>query len=94
MCETRFGDFNFIASQLKNYYPKAKLKVFPMNRDYLIENDLLIDFCSRAMIDKTNLSKLNYTQDFQVSLDDDLRLKTDTLIIPDGIEKNNSQQAF
>lgn len=56
MCETRFGDFNFIASQLKNYYPKAKLKVFPMNRDYLIENDLLIDFCSRALIDKTNLN--------------------------------------
>jgi|TARA_R110000823_G_scaffold186366_1_gene318692 hypothetical protein len=46
------------------------------------------------LIDKTNLSKLNYIQDFEVSLDNDLRLKTDTLIIPDGIEKNNSEQAF
>ena len=46
------------------------------------------------LIDKTNLSKLNYIQDFEVSLDNDLRLKTDTLIIPDSIEKNNSEQAF
>ena len=46
------------------------------------------------LIDKTNLSKIHYNQDFEVSLDKDLRLKTDTLIIPDGIEKNNSEQAF
>ena len=44
--------------------------------------------------DKTNLTQINYTQDFEVSLDDDLRIKTDTLIIPDGIEKDNLQQAF
>ena len=41
-----------------------------------------------------NLTQINYTQDFEVSLDDDLRIKTDTLIIPDGIEKDNLQQAF
>ena len=46
------------------------------------------------LIDKTNLSKIYYIQDFEVSLDDDLRLTTDTLIIPDGIEKDKSQQAF
>ena len=63
------------------------------------DNNLIlnIDFDQTTtddLIDKTNLSKLNYIQDFEVSLDDDLRLKTDTLIIPDGIEKNNSEQAF
>ena len=64
-----------------------------------VDNNLIlnIDFDQTTtddLIDKTNLSKLNYIQDFEVSLDDDLRLKTDTLIIPDGIEKNNSEQAF
>ena len=63
------------------------------------DNNLIlnIDFDQTTtddLIDKTNLSKLNYIQDFEVSLDNDLRLKTDTLIIPDGIEKNNSDQAF
>ena len=63
------------------------------------DSDLIlnIDFNQTTtddLIDKTNLSKLNYIQDFEVSLDDNLRLKTDTLIIPDGIEKNNSEQAF
>ena len=63
------------------------------------DNNLIlnIDFdqtTTTDLIDKTNLSKLNYIQDFEVSLDDDLRLTTSTLIIPDGIEKNNSEQAF
>jgi len=63
------------------------------------DNNLIlnIDFDQTTtddLIDKTNLSKIQYNQDFEVSLDDDLRLKIDTLIIPDGIEKNNSEQAF
>ena len=44
--------------------------------------------------DKTNLSKLEYNQDFELSLDEDLRLKIEGLIIPDGIEKNKNEQAF
>jgi hypothetical protein len=56
MSKTRFADFNFISEQLKKYYPKAKLKVFPMIREYFIDNNLLVDFCSRALIDKTNLN--------------------------------------
>ena len=64
-----------------------------------INDDLIlnIDFDQTTtddLIDKTNLTQINYTQDFEVSLDDDLRIKTDTLIIPDGIEKDNLQQAF
>ena len=58
---------------------------------------LNIDFdqtTTADLIDKTDLSKIHYNQDFEVSLDDDLRLKTDTLIIPDGIEQDNSEQAF
>ena len=44
--------------------------------------------------DKTNLSKIEYNQDFELSLDGDLRLKIEGLIIPDGIEKNKNEQAF
>jgi len=44
--------------------------------------------------DKTNLSKIEYNQDFELSLDEDLRLKIEGLIIPDGIEKNKNEQAF
>lgn len=46
------------------------------------------------LFDKTDFSKLHYNQDFELSLDDNLRLKTDTFIIPDSIEKDNSEQAF
>jgi hypothetical protein len=56
-----------------------------------------IDFSANTtdnLIDKTDFSKLDYNQDFQLSLDNNLRLKTDTFIIPDGIEKDNSEQAF
>ena len=68
------------------------------NLDDNDENLILnIDFnqtTSDELIDKTDLSKLNYIQDFEVSLDDDLRIKTDTLTVPDDIEQDNSEQAF
>ena len=46
------------------------------------------------LIDKTNLNKIEYNQDFKISLDIDFRLEVNTLIIPDGIETNNNEQAF
>ena len=58
---------------------------------------LNIDFEQKTtddLDDKTNLSELNYSQDFEVSLDDNLRLKADTLIVPDDIESDKSKQAF
>ena len=74
-------------------------KIAPItNLDDQDENLILnIDFnqtTSDDLIDKTDLSELNYIQDYEVSLDNDLRLKTDTLIIPDSIERDNSEQAF
>ena len=56
MSKTRFADFYFIARHLKKYYPTSKLHVFPMISEYFIDNNLLVDFCSRALIDKTNLN--------------------------------------
>ena len=44
--------------------------------------------------DKTNLSKVEYNQDFELSLDEDLRLKIEGLIIPDGIEKNKNDLIY
>ena len=64
-----------------------------------VDDDLIlnIDFeqtTTDDLIDKTNLSEIHYNQDFEVSLDRNLRIKTDTLIIPDGIEMNKEEQAF
>ena len=64
-----------------------------------VNDDLILDIdfdqtITDDLIDKTNLNKINPTQDFEVELDDNLRLKIDTTIVPDGIEKNNSKQAF
>jgi len=62
------------------------------------ENIILnVDFDQTTTDDlsyKTNLSKVEYNQDFELSLDEDLRLKIEGLIIPDGIEKNKNEQAF
>ena len=68
------------------------------NKNDVDENLILdVDFgvnTTDNLFDKTDFSKLDYNQDFELSLDDNLRLKTDTFIIPDGIEKDNSEQAF
>ena len=44
--------------------------------------------------DTTNLNKVNYNQDLELNLNDDNRVKTNTLIIPDGLETNVTEQAF
>ena len=64
-----------------------------------VDNNLILDVdfgvnTTDSLFDKTDFSKLHYNQDFEISLDGDLRLKIDTFIIPDGIEKDNSEQAF
>ena len=92
----KFGNFEEDVNVETTY---GSASVAPITNLDERDNNLIlnIDFDQTTtddLIDKTNLSKLNYIQDFEVSLDNDLRLKTDTLIIPDGIEKNNSEQAF
>ena len=68
------------------------------NLDDSDENLLLnVDFDQTTtddLIDKTNLNKIEYNQDFKISLDSDFRLEANTLITPDGIETNNNEQAF
>ena len=46
------------------------------------------------IVDITDVNKISYNKDFQLTLDNNLRLKTDTLSVPDGIERDKSQQAF
>ena len=65
----------------------------------VVDDNLILDVdfgvnTTDNLTDKTEFSELHYNQDFELSLDDNLRLKTDTFIIPDGIEKDNSEQAF
>ena len=68
------------------------------NLDDSDENLLLnVDFDQTTtddLIDKTNFNRLEYVQDFKLSLDKDLRLSIEGLIVPDGIEKNKNEQAF
>ena len=71
----------------------------PITNENDVDGNLILDVdfgvnTTDNLIDKTDFSKLDYNQDFELSLDDNLRLKTDTFIIPDGIEKDNSEQAF
>ncbi len=68
------------------------------NKNDVDENLILdVDFgvnTTDNLFDKTDFNKLDYNQDFQISLDEDLRVKTDTFIISDYVEKNNEDQAF
>ena len=91
-----FGMFDQDVNVETTYGSASLASIVNLNEQ---DNNLIlnIDFDQTTtddLIDKTNLSKLNYIQDFEVSLDNDLRLKSDTLIIPDGIEKNSPKQAF
>ena len=56
LSKTKFADFNFIASKLKKFYFDGVLKVFPLERKYLTDENLLIDFCTRAVINKAKLN--------------------------------------
>ena len=66
-----------------------------------VDENLILDIeynipfgTTEDIIDKTEINKIEYNQDFQLSLDENLRLKIDTLIIPDGIETEKLEQAF
>lgn len=88
---------NFLEEiDVENLYGVATSPI--TNLDEVDENLILnVDFDQTTtdnLIDKTNLNKIEYNQDFELFLDDDFRIQTDTLIIPDGIETNNNEQAF
>ena len=92
---SKFGEFiedvNVEDSYGKSDAPITNLNV--VNGNLILDVDFGVNTTDN-LIDKTDFSKLHYNQDFELSLDDNLRLKTDTFIIPDGIEKDNSEQAF
>ena len=46
------------------------------------------------IIDKTEINKINYNQDIELSLDKNLRLEVLTTNTPDTIEIDNTEQAF
>lgn len=56
LAKTKFADFFFIATKLKQFYSNGVLKVFPLERKYLIGESLLNDFCTRAVINKAGLN--------------------------------------
>ena len=79
---TSYGDSN---ASITNINDRDENIILNVDFDQTTTDDLS---------DKTNLSKVEYNQDFELSLDKDLRLKIEGLIIPDGIEKNKDEQAF
>ena len=63
------------------------------------DDDLILhldlgDSTTDNIIDKTDVNKIDYNQDFEIKLDDDLRLFKSTIDIPDSIEKNSLEQPF
>ena len=80
--DTSYGDSN---ASITNVNDRDENIILNVDFDQTTTDDLS---------DKTNLSKVEYNQDFELSLDEDLRLKIEGLIIPDGIEKNKDKQAF
>ena len=80
--DTSYGDSN---ASITNVNDRDENIILNVDFDQTTTDDLS---------DKTNLSKIEYNQDFELSLDEDLRLKIEGLIIPDGIEKNKNEQAF
>ena len=80
--DTSYGDSN---ASITNVNDRDENIILNVDFDQTTTDDLS---------DKTNLSKVEYNKDFELSLDEDLRLKIEGLIIPDGIEKNKNEQAF
>ena len=92
---SKFGEFVEDVN-VEDSYGKSDAPITNLN---VVDDNLILDVdfgvnTTDNLIDKTDFSELHYNQDFELSLDDNLRLKTDTFIIPDGIEKDNSEQAF
>jgi hypothetical protein len=92
---SKFGEFVGDVN-VEDSYGKSDAPITNLNE---VDNNLILDVdfginTTDSLFDKTDFSKLHYNQDFDLSLDDNLRLKTDTFIISDGIEKDNSEQAF
>jgi len=62
------------------------------------ENLILnVDFNKRdtnELEDLTTKNNIEYLKDFEIIIDDDLRIKNNTIYFPDPIEKNKEEQAF
>ena len=68
------------------------------NKDEISDDLILnIDFDQTTtddLIDKTNLFDITYNQDFQIKLDENLRVKRFAQDNPDALEQSNIEQAF
>ena len=68
------------------------------NKDEISDDLILsIDFDQTTtddLVDKTNLFDITYNQDFQIKLDENLRVKRFSQDNPDSLEQSNIEQAF
>ena len=92
----KFGVFDDDVNVETSY---GNASIAPITNIDETDNNLLLDVDFNQndtddLIDKTDINKIEYNQDFQLSLDENLRLQIDTLMLPDGIETEKSEQAF
>ena len=92
----KFGVFDDDVNVETSY---GNASIAPITNIDETDNNLLLDVDFNQndtddLIDKTEINKIEYNQDFQLSLDENLRLQIDTLMLPDGIETEKSEQAF
>ena len=92
----KFGVFDEEVNVETSYGNSSIAPITNLNES---DNNLLLDVDfdqndTDDLSDKTEINKIEYSQDFELSLDKNLRLKVDTVQIPDGIEREKLEQAF
>ena len=91
----RYGVFKHDVNVTGSY----GLDTAPITNTNEIDDKIILDIdftvsTTDNLLDKTDFSVIDYNQDFELSLDDDLRLQVDTFLVPDGFERDNLEQAF
>jgi len=91
----KFGAFLGEVNTENNYGNKdAPIHNLQEDDENLILN---VDFNKRdtnELEDLTTKNNIQYLKDFEITIDNDLRIKNDTIYFPDPIEKNKEEQAF
>ena len=98
----KFGLFSDVVDENKFYGSKTTwdgdddsapiTNLDEVDRNLILNIDYSADITD-DLFDKIDLNEIQYIQDYQINLKDD-RIDSDTIIIPDGLEKENTEQAF
>ncbi|MGR5254378.1 sulfotransferase domain-containing protein [Vibrio astriarenae] len=65
--KSKFGDYHFVVQQLNKSYPKATVKVCPLDKAHLVKGNLVVDFCVRAGLNSKGLKLEQYVSNAGLS---------------------------